>query len=179
MSELLLIYAHPSPNRSRVNAPMFHKASRLDEVEARDLYELYPDMYIDVQAEQEALLRADTIVFQFPVFWFSSPAILKEWQDSVLTSGFAYGQEHALKGKKFMLAVTSGGSFDSYKEDAKHGAPIETYLAPFEQTARFCDMHPLNNFVVQDASTMDSEAVARTVQAYVKRLQSLVKDQPL
>ena len=176
MRSLLLILAHPSPSRSRVNIPMFRAVSGIEGVETRDLYELYPDMHINVAAEQEALMRADTVVFQFPIFWFSSPALLKEWQDTVLTSGFAYGKGNALKGKKFMVAVTSGGTSESYSSEGRHGADIAQYLAPFEQTARFCDMQVLNNFVVQDASTLDSEAVGRMTSAYAERLKALLED---
>lgn len=174
MHNLLLILAHPSPSRSRVNIPLYKAACGLEGVETRDLYELYPDMHINVAAEQEALQQAHTVVFQFPVFWFSSPALLKEWQDTVLTSGFAYGRGNALKDKKFMVAVTTGGTSRSYSDDGRHGADISQYLAPFEQTARFCDMQVLNNFVVQDASTLDSEAVSRMTGQYVDRLKALV-----
>lgn len=176
MRNLLLILAHPSPSRSRVNIPMYKAACGLEGVKTRDLYELYPDMHINVAAEQAALRQAHTVVFQFPIFWFSSPALLKEWQDTVLTSGFAYGKGNALKDKKFMVAVTSGGTSESYSADGRHGADITQYLAPFEQTARFCDMQVLNNFVVQDASTLDSKAVSQRAAQYVDRLRALMKD---
>ena len=73
----------------------------VDGVELRDLYELYPDFYIDVAAEQEALGRSDVIVLQHPFYWYSTPAMLKEWQDLVLEHGFAYGcrAETALRGQ--------------------------------------------------------------------------------
>ena len=50
----------------------------------RDIFQLYPDYKIDVSAEQEALLRHDTIILQYPMFWFNMPAILKLWFDEVL-----------------------------------------------------------------------------------------------
>jgi putative NADPH-quinone reductase len=174
MKKILILYAHPSPQRSRVNRHLLTAASKTEGIEVRDLYELYPAMHIDVPAEQDALRQADIVVFQFPIFWFSSPAILKEWQDMVLTGGFAYGEGgHALKDKGFMLSVTSGGSKESYTKGAKHGAEIGAYLAPFEQTARFCDMTLLDSFVVQNASALDSEEIAGIVKAYKRRLEAL------
>ena len=64
----------------------------MEGVRLHDLYEAYPDFLIDVEAEQALLLEHDVIVFQHPVYWYSSPAILKEWQDLVLEHGFAYGR---------------------------------------------------------------------------------------
>ena len=53
------------------------------------------------------LLDHDVVLFQFPLFWYSTPSILKEWQDLVLEHGFAYGAEgDALDGKRMMIAVT-------------------------------------------------------------------------
>lgn len=45
----------------------------------------------DIADEQEKLLWADTVIFQFPLWWFGMPAILKGWIDRVYASGFAYG----------------------------------------------------------------------------------------
>jgi len=176
MKNILVLYAHPSPSRSRLNRHLFAGATAMDHVEGRDLYELYPNLHIDVKAEQEALRRADIVIFQFPIFWFSSPAILKEWQDSVLTSGFAYDDgERVLEGKLFLVAATAGGSELSYSENGRHGAPIETYLAPFEQTARFCGMKVLDPFIVQGASDLDTEYRVQMMDQYSFRLIGLGK----
>ncbi len=45
----------------------------------------------DVKAEQAKLLWADAVIFQFPLWWFSMPAILKGWFERVYALGFAYG----------------------------------------------------------------------------------------
>ena len=60
-------------------------------MEVDNIYELYPDGKIDVKAEQEKLLKADTIIFQFPMFWFKSPYLLSKWTEDVFAHGFAYG----------------------------------------------------------------------------------------
>ncbi|RXL71629.1 flavodoxin family protein, partial [Citrobacter sp. AAK_AS5] len=66
-------------------------APHTDRVTVHDLFAAYPDGVIDVAAEQ-ALVRAhDRIVFQFPLFWFSMPPLLKVWFDQVLGYGFVYG----------------------------------------------------------------------------------------
>ena len=55
------------------------------------MYDLYPDFKIDVAEEQKHLAAADRIILQFPFYWYSTPALLKQWQDDVLTYGWAFG----------------------------------------------------------------------------------------
>jgi len=176
MKPVVVIFAHPSPKRSKLNVPMVAAAQTLPHVAVRDLYELYPNLHIDVLAEQDAVRQVDTIIFQFPIHWFSAPAILKEWQDSVLTSAFAYGDgEQALRDKHFMLAVSSGGSTASYSQRGRHGSGIGSYLLPFEQTARFCGMKPQENFIVQNAGDLTQYDLEEKIDAYKNRLISLGK----
>lgn len=70
---ILIIYAHPYPQHSHANKRMLEQARTLEGVEVRSLYELYPDFNIDIAAEQEALSRADLIVWQHPMQWYSVP----------------------------------------------------------------------------------------------------------
>lgn len=174
MKNVLIIYAHPSPNKSRVNRYLFSLANTFDHVKSRDLYELYPNWHIDVEAEQAALRDADVILFQFPIHWYSAPSILKEWQDTVLTAGFAYGEgDTVLKDKKFMLVVSCGGSMRSYNADGHHGAPLATYLTPFEQTARFCGMELLEPFVIQDSNALNSDELDSLMFQFGQRLREI------
>jgi NAD(P)H dehydrogenase (quinone) len=64
----------------------------------------------DVLQEQYKVTWADTLIFQFPLWWYSAPAIMKGWFDRVLTYGFAYGQGSNLAGRRAMLVVTTGGT---------------------------------------------------------------------
>lgn len=107
---ILIIYAHPYPQHSHANKRMLEQARTLENVEIRSLYQLYPDFNIDVAAEQEALSRADLIVWQHPMQWYSTPPLLKLWIDKVFSHGWAYGHNgNALQGKSLMWAVTTGG----------------------------------------------------------------------
>jgi len=97
---ILIIYAHPYPRHSHANKRMLEQARTLDGVEVRSLYQLYPDFNIDIAAEQEAISRADLVVWQHPLQWYSVPPLLKLWMDKVLTHGWAYGEGGtALHGK--------------------------------------------------------------------------------
>ncbi|WP_181962103.1 NAD(P)H-dependent oxidoreductase, partial [Klebsiella pneumoniae] len=102
---------HPNINQSRVNSALAKGAASLTGVEVRYLYDLYPDGKIDVVAEQAALEKTDRIVLQFPMQWYSTPPLLKQWLDDVLTYGWSHGGEtQALRDKQLMLAVSLGGA---------------------------------------------------------------------
>lgn len=96
----------------------------------------------DVEAEQEKLLWADALILQFPLWWYSMPAILKGWVDRVYAYGFAYGVgEHSdrhwgdrfgegkFAGKRAMLIVTTGGWEEHYSARGING-PIDDLLFP-------------------------------------------------
>lgn len=178
MKRVLLVYAHPSPHKSRYNRSLVTAATQKPFVEVRDLYELYPSLLINEDTEQEFLRAADVLVFQFPIYWFSAPAILKEWQDSVLQNGFAYGEGGtALEGKKFAVAVSTGGSDGAYSQGASHGDDVQAYLKPFEMTARYCGMQIEPAFVTHNARALDYETVKARSKDYCGFLSSLVGEE--
>ena len=88
---VLVLFAHPALERSRVNRHLVEVARAVPGVKVHDLYEVYPAFNINAKREQQLLLEHDVIVFQHPFYWYSTPAILKEWQDIVLEHGWAYG----------------------------------------------------------------------------------------
>jgi glutathione-regulated potassium-efflux system ancillary protein KefG len=144
-----VLFAHPAFERSRVNRALLEAVRGLEGVTVHDLYEAYPDFAIDVPREQRLLVEHDVIVWQHPFYWYSSPALLKEWLDLVLEHGFAFGAEgRALEGKWALQAITTGGGEESYARDGSNGRTIAEFLAPFEQTARLCRMTWLPPFVV-------------------------------
>ena len=148
-NRLLVLFAHPAYQRSRANRHLVDAVRDLDGVTFRDLYEEYPDFSIDVRREQQLLVACDIVVYQHPLYWYSSPALLKEWQDLVLEFGFAYGtEETALRGKKLLSVVTTGGSAEAYGRAGLNHHSIHELLLPFNQTAVFCDMVYLPPFVV-------------------------------
>lgn len=141
MARLLVLHAHPAPRHSRANAALAAEARGIDGITFTDLYARYPRFDIDVDAEQAALVAHDVIVLQYPLFWYSTPSIVKEWLDLVLEHGFAYGAGGtALAGKTLMLAITAAGPAEAYTAQGYQGHPIRTFLTPMEQTARLCDM---------------------------------------
>lgn len=147
--KLLLLFAHPSQLRSEVNRPLFKAAQKLDYVTAVDLYAEYPRFDINIDQEQARLLEHDVVIFQFPFYWYSTPSILKEWQDLVLEYGFAYGKEgKALQGKTFLCAITAGGAEKAYRADGYNHFTVRELLQPLEQTAVMTGMNYLPPFAL-------------------------------
>lgn len=149
-NHILILFAHPALEKSRVNRVLIQAVQNLESVTIHDLYEAYPNFHIQVKVEQDLLRAHDIIVFHHPFYWYSSPALLKEWQDLVLEYGFAYGHGGtALQGKKFLSAITTGGGEQSYSREGYNRFTLRELLTPFEQTARLCGMDYLPPFVVQ------------------------------
>lgn len=149
MAKVLILFAHPAMEKSRVHKRLVEHIPRSGDIRFHDLYERYPDFDIDVQYEQHLLLKHDVVIFQHPFYWYSSPAIIKQWLDLVLEHGWAYGTGgRALAGKKFMNAISTGGSKNSYTAVGRNKFSLSTYLLPFQQTAFLCDIEYLPPFVI-------------------------------
>lgn len=174
MTQILLLYAHPTPRGSYLNRYLADRVEEIPSLHLRDLYQLYPDFYIDTAEEQRHLREADLVLMQFPIRWFSVPAILREWQDNVLTKGFAFGPGGtALRGKRFSAIVTTGAQASSYETNQPHGAPIEAYLAPVMQTASFCGMQVEPAFVLHGARDLDGAERAEACDQYLDYIRRL------
>ena len=143
-----------------------------------DLYAEYPTFEIDVEREQERLLAHDVIVFQHPVYWYSCPALLKEWQDLVLEYGFAYGADgRALEGKLLLNAVTCGARREVYSRGGGYSYELKDFFAPFEQTAVLCRMRYLPPFSLFAAGhSAEEKRLQSHVEDYVRLLNALARD---
>ena len=176
--KILVLYAHPSHHRSEVNVPLFDVAERIDGVTAIDLYREYPTFNIDIEREQERIKEHDIIIFQFPLFWYSTPAILKEWQDLVLEYGFAYGRKGIfMKDKLFFCTISAGGMADAYQTDGYLHFSIRELLAPIEQMARLTGMIYLPPFVLFGSRTAAEEnRIDDHVTVWRRLLRALMED---
>jgi glutathione-regulated potassium-efflux system ancillary protein KefG len=174
-ASVLVLYCHPTPHRSKLNRAWIEAIRDLRGVTVHDLYESYPDFAIDVPREQALLVQHRVIVFQHPFYWYSTPALLKEWQDHVLTFGWAYGPGGtALRGKTLLSALTTGGPEAAYRPDGMHGTTVRALLAPIAQTARLCGMTYPPPFVVHAALRLEDQAIAASASAYRAVIEALV-----
>jgi glutathione-regulated potassium-efflux system ancillary protein KefG len=157
-NRVLIQFAHPALQKSRFNRSLIAAVQKLENVTINDLYEEYPDFYVNVKREQELLVSHDIIIFQHPFYWYSCPALLKQWEDLVLEYGFAFGTEGTkLDGKWVLTAITTGGPTSTYQRNGYNYFTIRELLTPFEQTVRFCGMVYLPPFVICGTLEMSSE----------------------
>lgn len=173
-SDVLILFAHPAIRSSRVNRQLAGAVRDLEGVTFHDLYEAYPDLDIDVRREQDLLLRHDVVVFQHPFFWYSTPAILKEWQDLVLEHGWAYGHDgRALEGKTLVSAISTGGVEEAYCAKGSNRFSMRQLLAPIEQTARLCGMKYLPPFVVHGTFRLSEGEIEGHAKDYRRLIEGL------
>ena len=173
VNTLVLVF-HPNISESRVNKALGATAESLGgNITVRYMYDIYPDFNIDVATEQAALLGADRIVLQYPMYWLSCPPLLKKWLDDVLTFGWAYGSTGtALHGKELLLAISVGGAGSAYGREGAHIYTIHEFLRPMQGTSRVIGTKYAVPFLSVGALEITDEAIARRAQDYAAVLQT-------
>lgn len=142
MKKVLVISGHTDLATSVANKTILDTIGQyLPETEIVKLDTLYPDFKIDVDAEQQRLLKADIIVLQFPIFWYSAPSILERWIEETFRHGFSHGSTgNKLKGKKMILSFTTGAPQEMYSHKGAMGYTIEEFLPCYKATCNLCQM---------------------------------------
>jgi glutathione-regulated potassium-efflux system ancillary protein KefG len=177
MAKVLLLFAHPAFEKSKVNRALVHAARRVGGVTFHDLYENYPDFDVNVEVEQRLLESHDVILFQHPFYWYSTPALLKQWFDLVLEHGWAYGEGGTALSKKRMISViTTGGREPAYTPEGFHQITISELLAPIRQTARLCHMEYSRPYVIHGSFQLTPADLMRLGSEYATFLEALVED---
>lgn len=174
MRKTLMILAHPKIEGSIGNKIISSSVAKEKNTEIRHLDKLYPDFKIDIKAEQEALLNADTIIFQYPLFWYSTPAILKEWIDQVIQYGFAFGKDsYNLEGKKMIVSFTIGSPVKDYPNEV-----IQKITFPFQGLASYCKMNYAGELFCNDINGYSEGAKENAIQVATNhsiKLMELIK----
>jgi glutathione-regulated potassium-efflux system ancillary protein KefG len=176
-NKILLIFAHPAFQKSRINKNLLKALKNLTDVTFHNLYEEYPDYHINIKREQDLLLKHDIIIWHHPFYWYSCPPLLKEWIDLVLQHNFAYGQKGtALRGKYVLSVITAGGQKENFQKDAFNQYTIREFLRPFEQTTRLCYMKYLPPFVVHGTHLISDEELNQRTEQYKNTLNYLLNE---
>lgn len=174
MAKKLLVLAHPDIEASKVNKRLLEGIKDEADITLHELYKEYPDFKIDANKEQGLLVAHDEVVFQFPFYWYSCPALLKEWMDKVLQYGFAFGAEGtALQGKKFSVVTTTGSPAEAYSPEGRNRYEVADFLKPFAQMASLTGMEYVEPLVVHGALSITEEGLRESVAAYKEHLASL------
>ena len=133
----------------------------------------------DIVTEIEKIQWAERLIFQFPLWWFSVPAILKGWLDKVFVKGFAYDagktfETGLLKGKTAALVLTTQSPESAYQKTGVHEATIDVFLRPIEHTLRFVGIKVLPHFVIFDAFNFNAERKEQIISDYQNYLYNTV-----
>ena len=137
----------------------------------------------DIAAEHDKLAWADHLIFQFPMWYYGLPAILKGWVDRVLSEGFAHApprwfDDGPMAGKRAMLSLTTNGKPLGYSAQGRHGA-MELLLWPIHNALRFCGFDVLPPFVAYDVVRGERAGRRALLSAYADRLRGLAEVEPL
>jgi glutathione-regulated potassium-efflux system ancillary protein KefG len=174
MPRVLILFAHPRLENSRINREMIKQIPSSSLITFHDLYEEYPDFNVNVEAEKKLLETHDIIIWHHPLYWYSSPPLLKQWIDMVLELGWAYGPGgNALSGKWIFNAITTGGTKEAYSREGHNRFYLHEFLAMFNQTANLCKMIYLPPFVIQGTHRLSDDQNAIGSRMYGKLLAGL------
>lgn len=143
----------------------------------------------DIAAEQAKLRAADAVVFQFPLWWFGMPAIMKGWIERVFAYGFAYGHrgagnrhrygEGGLAGKRAMLSVTTGGPAADYAARGINGQLDELLFPITHGTLFYPGMEVLPTYAVHGAGRLDAAGFEQARAGLEARLRGLFDAAPI
>jgi len=168
---ILVLYAHPAPQRSAANRRLVDAARSVPGVHVQDLYDLYPDFDIDGDLERSLLAQAQLVVLLHPFRWYGMPSLMKEWMEVVLQPGWAYGKgECALRGKGYWLVSTTGSGPEAYHSGGLHGRPFSDFLVPYQQTAALCGMEWLEPMVLHGAARAGTAVIEAHAAEFRRRL---------
>lgn len=126
----------------------------------------------DVDDHHAAIEQVDTLVLHFPMYWYSSPALVKSWLDAILTPGWAFPlSQSKLRGKRLLVSVTTGSPLDTFQPEGSNEHTLEELLLPFERTARYCGMTWLGVVASQwNMEKTDGAVLEQTAQRHIDAL---------
>lgn len=177
LRKILILFAHPRLESSRINTRLVSRVPGSDEaghITFHDLYEIYPDFNVDIDHEKRLLAEHEVIIWHHPFYWYSAPPLLKQWIDMVLEYGWAYGRGGtALKDKIIFNAITTGGDHQAYCAQGYNKYTINQFMQPFEQTAKLCLMEYLPPFTVMGTHRMTDREIELAARDYGRLLEIL------
>ncbi len=138
----------------------------------------------DLETELLKLEACDLLLFQFPLWWFGLPAILKGWVDRVFAMGRVYGRGHTydtgrFRGKRALLSLTTGGPAPIYAADGNNG-DIMGILKPIHRgMLEFVGFDVLAPQLSYGPARASAEERAAMLAAWETRLAGLFDEQPI
>ncbi|KPN80365.1 uncharacterized protein RZ76_02070 [Apilactobacillus kunkeei] len=151
----LVLVSHPEYDNSMTEAFLKQCQSDIENVDWVVLDNIQTDFSFDKEQEQQRLAQYDRILFQFPMYWYSAPALMKKYEDDVFTKNFiAFEQEGVLKGKEMGIITTLGDPIKDYQVGGREGFSISELLKPYQAIAQRGQMKFLKPFVISQFAYM-------------------------
>lgn len=166
LKQVLIMVAHPNMEQSKANAALLEAVKDLDGVQVIDMYATP----FKKEAYTEAWRKADVVVFQFPFYWASAPSRLKQWCDEILGE---IQSVPGVKGKKLMVATTTGSEEASYQHGGRNKYTIEELLRPYEFLANHAGMEWLAPFALYGMNNSTPQLISEGAKAYRKRISDI------
>jgi len=170
----IVIVAHPNLALSRINKVWIEELQKHDNITIHQLYKTYPDEAIDIAREQLLLEAHNRIIFQYPLYWYSTPPLLKKWFDAVLQYGWAFGPGgDNLQGKEIGVAISTYGSAESYQPGGTNRFTIREIMRPVEALTHFISASYLPPFSLSDVSNVSEEQLEQSKIDYLYHITSV------
>ncbi|MCU6791845.1 NAD(P)H-dependent oxidoreductase [Paenibacillus sp. WQ 127069] len=170
----LVIVTHPNIEASNWNKTWVEALQKHGDITVHELYKAYPDENIDVSREQQLIEAHDRIIFQYPLYWYSTPPLLKKWFDSVLLYGWAYGPDgNKTAGKEIGVAISTYGTEESYQGTGFNRFTLREILRPIEALAHFISASYLPHFSLNDTSIVTDERLAQSSIDYINHIKTV------
>ena len=172
--KVTIILSHPSFDNSFINKHLADINKKMGIFCVHHLDKTIKNGYFDLDAEKKLLRESDAFVWQFPIYWYNSPASLRLWQDQVL-SPIVYSNDNFLKGKPIAVVFTAGAAEEHYSHEGLNRYTAEEMLRPFEMTANASGMvwkKPLG--IYSCSPEMNERALREAEDAYMKLLKDLI-----
>jgi putative NADPH-quinone reductase len=172
MKTLILLF-HPDFSKSHANRALADAACSVEGVEIIDEGALYPDMRIDADREIRSLFTADRLVLQFPIQWYSTPPLLKAWQDLVLTRMFYINPKEEgerIRDLPILIAATAGNDPEAYTKDGVNLFQLEELLKPLRSTASRCALQWQEPFLMYRSNKSSPDSLQAAGREYAARL---------
>ncbi|XP_059544427.1 ribosyldihydronicotinamide dehydrogenase [quinone] isoform X1 [Myotis daubentonii] len=183
VSDLYAMDFEPRATRNDITGPLSNPEVFSYGVEAYEACKKR-SLTSDIVDEQKKVQEADLVIFQFPLYWFSVPAILKGWMDRVLCQGFAFDlpgfyDSGFLKGKLALLSITTGSTAEMYTKTGVSG-DFKYFLWPLQHgTLHFCGFKVLAPQISFAPETASEEERKQMVASWAQRLETIWQEVPI
>ncbi|TPR14752.1 NAD(P)H-dependent oxidoreductase [Apilactobacillus timberlakei] len=163
----LVIVSHPEYDNSMTESFLQQCQNDIDEVDWLVLDHLTNNYEFDIDKEQNRLIKYDRILLQFPMYWYSSPALLKKYEDDIFTRSFTYANEDGkLKGKELGIITTLGEPLKNYTVGGSEGFSINEILKPYQALAFKSGMKFIKPFAVDQFAYMTDDEKGKLLVDY-------------